>query len=164
MIEAARKVRELVGQSAFDEFRGRAMTPVANVQSHHEILAWLRGSIETDYHPCGTCRMDNDPLAVVDVEMKVRGLEGLRVVDASVLPKIVSGNLNAPTQMIGERAADFIRGRPQMKPETARFNFRAGYGVFGNTHSCRSYGFAKLTRVKQRNPSPDLKQLHCSTR
>ena len=125
MIEAVRKVRDLVGQSAFDEFRGRALTPAHNVHSDAEILDWLRGSIETDYHPCGTCRMGNDALAVVDGEMRVHGLQGLRVVDASVLPKIVSGNLNAPTQMIGERAADFIRGLPQMTPETARFNFRA---------------------------------------
>jgi choline dehydrogenase len=64
-------------------------------------------------------------LAVVVGEMRVHGLKGLLVFDASVFPKIVSGNLNAPTQMIGERAADFIRGLPQMAPETARFNFRA---------------------------------------
>ena len=78
---------------------------------------------ETDYHPCGTCRMGNDAMAVVDEEMRVQGIEGLRVVDASVMPRIISANLNAPTQMIAARAADFILGRDQLPPFHARFHF-----------------------------------------
>ena len=123
MIEAVRKVRELVKQSAFDRFRGEAITPGADAQTDDDISAWLKANIETDYHPCGTCRMGSDAMAVVDGEMNVRGLKGLRVVDASILPKVVSGNLNAPTQMIGERGADFIRGVAQMAPEHASFKF-----------------------------------------
>jgi choline dehydrogenase len=79
---------------------------------------------ETDYHPCATCRMGSDPMAVVDQEMRVHGIEGLRVVDASVMPRITSANLNAPTQMIAARAADFILGRPQLPAQHARFSFQ----------------------------------------
>ncbi|MDG1973129.1 MAG: GMC oxidoreductase, partial [Paracoccaceae bacterium] len=80
---------------------------------------------ETDYHPCGTCRMGSDEDAVVDGEMRLRGAEGLRVVDASVMPHIISANLNGPTQMIAARAADFVLGRPQLPPFHAQFSFQA---------------------------------------
>ena len=83
----------------------------------------VRKTATTDYHPCGTCKMGNDEMAVVDQELRVRGVDGLRVVDASVMPDIISGNLNAPTQMIAERAADFIMGKPALPAEYARFHF-----------------------------------------
>ena len=83
----------------------------------------MRANASTDYHPCGTCRMGSDPHAVVDQELRVHGIEGLRIVDASVMPDIVSGNLNAPTQMIAERAADYLMGGPQLPEAHAKFHF-----------------------------------------
>ncbi len=123
LVEAVQMIRDLINQPAFDEFRGRETTPGLDTSSHADVEKWVRSTVATDFHPCATCRMGNDDMAVVDGEMKVHGIEGLRVVDAAVMPMIVSGNLNAPTQMIGERAADFIRGIPQMSPEHARFSF-----------------------------------------
>ena len=73
-------------------------------------MAWLRASAMTTFHPVGTCKMGIDPLAVVDASLKVHGLDGLRVADASVMPILTSGNTNAPAIMIGERAAEFVRG------------------------------------------------------
>ena len=78
----------------------------------------------TDYHPCGTCRMGTGSDAVVDGELKVHGIDGLRVVDASVMPEILSANLNAPTQMIAARAADYILGKDQKTPLEASFSFQ----------------------------------------
>jgi choline dehydrogenase len=80
----------------------------------------------TDFHPCGTCRTGSGRDAVVEGELRVHGIARLRVVDASVMPQIISGNLNAPTQMIAARAADFILGREQMPPFEARFSFQRG--------------------------------------
>ncbi len=78
----------------------------------------------TDFHPSGTCAMGSGASAVVDGELRVHGIEGLRVVDASVMPQIISANLNAPVQMIAARAADFILGREQLAPFEARFSFQ----------------------------------------
>jgi choline dehydrogenase len=123
IIEGVRKCREVIAQRAFDEFRGEEILPGADVRTDSEILAAVRGMSETDYHPCGTCRMSGDEDAVVDGEMRVRGAKGLRVVDASVMPNIISANLNGPTQMIAARAADFVLGRPQLPPFRAKFSF-----------------------------------------
>ena len=83
----------------------------------------IQGLTETDYHPCGTCRMGDPEKGVVDSQMKVYGVGNLRVVDGSILPKIVSANLNAPIQMIAHRAADYILDRPQLEPLKAKFAF-----------------------------------------
>ena len=123
LVEGYRAMQEIMTQPAFDAFRGNRIEPVPDVHSTRDIEAWVRSTASTDYHPSGTCRMGNDPLAVVDGEMRVRGIDGLRVVDASVMPNVVSGNLNAPTQMIAERAADFILGKSQLPAQTARFHF-----------------------------------------
>ena len=123
LIEAVRAARELVSQPAFDEFRGRQLAPGPDVTSDSDIAAWIRSTTSSDFHPSCTCRMGDDGKAVVDEEMKVHGIEDLRVVDASVMPQIVSGNLNAPVQMIAERAADFIRAHPQLPAFHARFHF-----------------------------------------
>ncbi|MEM7190547.1 MAG: choline dehydrogenase [Pseudomonadota bacterium] len=124
MVEAVRKAREIFAEPSFDRYRGEEMFPGPDAVSDEEIMAAIRQGLDTDYHPCGTCRMGGDDDAVVDGEMRVRGLEGLRVVDASVMPRITSANLNAPTQMIAARAADFILGQPQLAQERPGFSFQ----------------------------------------
>jgi len=124
LVEGFHKMRELVAQPAFIALRGERTEPLPEVSAAGDIESWIRATASTDYHPSCSCRMGNDEQAVVDAEMKVHGLEGLRVVDASVMPDIVSGNLNAPTQMIAARAADFILGRPQKPAEFASFHFQ----------------------------------------
>lgn len=110
MIEGVERTWDLVAQSAFDEFRDATIDPGPDVRSKADIEDWIRQNVGTDFHPCGTCAMGHDEGSVVDPEFKVRGVEGLRVVDASVFPMIPSANLNAPTQMVAARAADIIRG------------------------------------------------------
>jgi len=123
LVEALKVMQELLTQPAFDEFRGERINPAPEAKTDSELEAWVRAYSSTDYHPCGTCRMGHDDLAVVDGELRVRGVDQLRVVDASVMPDIVSGNLNAPTQMIAERAADYILGKAQLPAEQANFHF-----------------------------------------
>ena len=125
MVEAVRTARDLVNQPAFDAYRGEPIDAMHSVETDDDILAAIRTMTETDYHPCGTCRMGGDAMAVVDEEMRVHGIEGLRVVDASVMPQVISANLNAPTQMIAARAADFILGQDQLAPIHARYHFNA---------------------------------------
>ena len=123
LVEAVKKAEEICAQPAFDPFRGERIYPTPDIQSDREIAQWVRATSSTDYHPCGTCRMGSDDDAVVDGEMRVHGMEGLRVVDASVMPDVVSGNLNAPTQMMACRAADFILDRPQLPPFRPVYHF-----------------------------------------
>jgi choline dehydrogenase len=106
--EALRLARKLIAQSAFDELRSAEYAPGANVQSDAALDTYIRDTAMSIYHPVGTCRMGTDPMAVVDNRLRVHGIEGLRVVDASVMPSIVSGNTNAAVMMIAERAADLI--------------------------------------------------------
>ncbi len=124
LIEGFKKMRELVSQPAFDDLRGVELVPGPDVRSDAEIEEAVRALTITDYHPCGTCRMSQGTDGVVDSELRVHGMEALRVVDASVLPRVVSGNLNAPIQMIASRAADWILGTPQLEPFEARFAFQ----------------------------------------
>ena len=124
MMEAYRKIQEIVAQPAFIAFRGERSDPAAEVKSDGEIEDWIRATASSDYHPSSSCRMGSDESSVVDAELKVHGIDGLRVVDASVMPEIVSGNLNAPTQMIAARAADFILGKTPLPPEHASFYFQ----------------------------------------
>ena len=109
--EAVRIGRRVVGQAALQPYRGVELAPGADVVSDDQIDGWVRATAETIYHPVGTCHMGttDDAGAVVDTDLRVRGLTGLRVVDASVMPALVSGNTNAPTIMIAEKAADLIR-------------------------------------------------------
>ena len=100
--------RELFAQPAFDAYRGTPIFPARDDLSDAELVEFIRAKAETVYHPVGTCRMGRDDEAVVDPELKVRGVEGLRVVDASVMPTLIGGNTNAPTIMIAERAAELI--------------------------------------------------------
>jgi len=108
-----RMTREIFSQKAFDEFRGPEIQPGASVQTDEQIDAFLREHLESAYHPCGTCRMGSkdDPMAVVDPETRVIGVDGLRVADSSIFPHVTNGNLNAPSIMTGEKAADHILGK-----------------------------------------------------
>jgi choline dehydrogenase len=116
MIRAVKLAREVAFQPAFEPVRGAELAPGPAVTSDAEILAHVRARAFTGYHPVGTCRMGtaSDPLAVVDAELRVRGIEGLRVVDASIMPTIVTGNTNGPVVMIAEKASDMIRGLPPL--------------------------------------------------
>lgn len=114
-----RLTREVFAQQAFDRFRGAELSPGPGVQSDAEIDAHIRREVETAYHPSCTCPMGTDAMAVVDGAARVHGVQGLRVVDASIMPAIVSGNLNAPTIMLAEKLADAIRGRPALPPSGA---------------------------------------------
>ncbi|GHB26935.1 choline dehydrogenase [Salinicola rhizosphaerae] len=108
---AIRLTREIINQPAMDAYRGREISPGPNVESDEELDAFVRQHAETAYHPCGTCRMGTGEDAVVDGEGRVHGIESLRVIDASIMPQIVTGNLNATTIMIAEKLADSVRGR-----------------------------------------------------
>lgn len=123
MRACVRLTREIFAQPAFAPYRGREIQPGNAVQSDEQIDDFIRGHVESAYHPSCSCRMGgpDDRLAVVDPQARVRGLEGLRVVDSSIMPSITTGNLNAPTLMLAEKAADHIRGRPPLPPEEAPF-------------------------------------------
>ena len=117
MIKGVKMSREIMNQKAFDEYRGKEINPGDHVQTDQEIEEFIRGHAETIYHPVGTCKMGSDEFAVVDDRLKVRGVENLRVVDASVMPTLIGGNTNAPTIMIAEKAADYILGNEPLDPQ-----------------------------------------------
>ena len=123
MRACVRLTREILAQPAFDLYRGREIQPGADVTSDAAIDAFIRARAESAYHPSGTCRMGKagDPTTVVDPETRVVGMESLRVVDASIIPSITNGNLNAPTVMLAEKGADHILGRPPLAPSNAPF-------------------------------------------
>lgn len=114
-----RLTREIINQPAMDPYREAEIQPGEQVRTDEEIDAFVRRSVESAYHPSCSCRMGTDDLAVVDPETKVRGIAGLRVVDSSIFPTIPNGNLNAPTIMVAERAADLIRGKAPLAASTA---------------------------------------------
>ena len=115
-VEAIHCSRSIVGQPAFDELRGDELAPGSRVRSDEEILDFVAREGESAYHPSCTCKMGYDDRAVVDAELKVHGVENLRVVDASVMPAITNGNIYAPVMMIGEKAADLILGKEPEPP------------------------------------------------
>jgi choline dehydrogenase len=121
-IDGVRVTRELLNQPAFAPFNGGELSPGPDVRTDEEILAWVARDAETTYHPCGTAKMGTDDEAVVDPQtMRVHGLEGIRVVDASVMPVIPNANLYAPVMMIAEKAADLILGKEPLAPEHVDF-------------------------------------------
>ena len=123
MRACVRLTREIFAQSAFDPYRGREIQPGADCVSDEAIDAFVREKVESAYHPSCTCRMGSrtDPFAVVDPETRVIGVEGLRVVDSSIMPSITNGNLNAPTIMMAERAADMVCGRDPLPASNAPY-------------------------------------------
>ena len=108
MREGFRLIERMLNQPAFDRIRGRRMLPAGELKTDAEIDDWIAGAASTVFHPAGTCKMGIDSMAVVDERLRVHGIEGLRVVDASVMPNLISANTHAPTVMIAERASDFI--------------------------------------------------------
>jgi len=109
MVRGFKLMRKLLAQPALASLEGKELASCAAAQSDSQIEQFIRANADTIYHPSGSCRMGNGPLDVVDAELRVHGVEALRVVDASIMPRLVSGNTNAPTIMIAEKAADMIK-------------------------------------------------------
>lgn len=110
LVDGLRLVRRILAAPAFDEYRGEELNPGPDAQSDEEILARAKSRLGLVYHPSGTCKMGHDDMAVVDDQLRVHGLQGLRVIDASIMPTLIGGNTNAPTMVIAEKAADLILG------------------------------------------------------
>ncbi|PMM16867.1 choline dehydrogenase [Vibrio splendidus] len=117
--DCIRLTREILSQPAMDVYRGKEIQPGLNITSDEAIDEWVKQNVESAYHPSCGCKMgsDDDPMAVLDEECRVRGVDNLRVVDSSVFPTIPNGNLNAPTIMVAERASDLILGKPMLKAQ-----------------------------------------------
>jgi choline dehydrogenase len=124
MRACVRLTREIFAQRAFDRYRGRELQPGQGVSSDAQIDDFIRDKVESAYHPSCSCKMGaaDDPWAVVDAETRVHGLERLRVVDSSIMPQVTTGNLNAPTIMLAEKAADHILGRGLLAPDAAPYH------------------------------------------
>src|SRR6201986_1062301 len=119
LLAAMRKGRELMAAMPLKEITGEEIAPGAGLQSDSELLEWVRNNAETTYHPVGTCKMGSDAMAVVDRELRVHGIEGLRVADASIMPTLTSGNTNAPSIMIGEKCAELVQASAALKDRAA---------------------------------------------
>jgi len=117
-VAGIRWARKIVSQPAMDQYRGEEIMPGEAIESDDEILGFAREAGSTIYHPVGTCKMGTDDMAVVDSQLRVKGVQGLRVIDASIMPRLISGNTNAPTIMIAEKVADMILGKPALRTET----------------------------------------------
>ena len=111
--DGIRLVRKIFAQQAYDSLRGEEHAPGKDVQSDADLDAYIRANANTLYHPVGTCKMGVDEMAVVDPQLRIYGIKGLRVVDASIMPNVCSGNTNFPTMMIAEKAADLILGKSE---------------------------------------------------
>jgi choline dehydrogenase len=121
-VEAIQIARKILTQPAFDDYNAGELSPGPSVGTEEEILAWVARDAETALHPSCTTKMGTDPLAVTDpASLRVHGLQGLRVVDASVMPYVTNGNIYAPVMMIAEKAADLILGNTPLPPEPVEF-------------------------------------------
>jgi len=125
-IEAIRVTRRIMTQPAFDPYRGPELAPGEAVQSDEQILDFVAREGESAYHPSCTCAMGTHDRAVTDPTLRVRGVRGLRVVDASVMPYVTNGNIYAPVMMIAEKAADLILGNTPLSPDPAPFHRHDG--------------------------------------
>jgi choline dehydrogenase len=130
MVGAVRQARDIVAQPSLAKYCRAELNPGPDVQTDAEIEAWVRTVTGTSYHPSGSCRMGVDDDAVVDSEGRVNAVSGLRVVDASIIPKVVTANLNAPIMMMAEKIADRIKGVEPLAPSTA--------GYYRRLHSVRA--------------------------
>jgi choline dehydrogenase len=127
-IEAVHVAREIFAQPAFAEYSSGEISPGPQIETPEQILSWVAKDAETALHPSCTAKMGTDPLSVVDpTSMRVHGLEGLRVVDASAMPYVTNGNIYAPVMMVAEKAADLILGNTPLPPAKVQFHrHRAG--------------------------------------
>ena len=126
-VEAISAARKILGQPAFAPYNGGEISPGPQVATDEQVLDWVRKDGETAYHPSCTCKMGTDPMSVVDpATMRVHGMAGLRVVDASVMPYVTNGNIYAPVMMVAEKAADLILGKTPLAPESAVFYRHVG--------------------------------------
>jgi choline dehydrogenase len=117
--DCVKLTREIINQPAFDQYRDDEIQPGMHVQTDEEIDAFVRANVESAYHPSCTCKMGTDDMSVVDPHTRVHGIKNLRVVDSSIFPTITNGNLNAPTIMVAERAADLIKSNATLPPSDA---------------------------------------------
>ncbi|WP_425526454.1 GMC oxidoreductase [Xanthomonas oryzae] len=129
--DAIRITRQIIAQPALDAYRGREISPSADCKTDAELEAFVRARAETAYHPSCSCAMGTDDMAVVDGQGRVHGMEGLRVIDASIMPRIITGNLNATTIMIAEKVADCMRGRAPLPRSTADYYIAGDVPVRG---------------------------------
>ncbi|AFZ06973.1 Choline dehydrogenase [Oscillatoria nigro-viridis PCC 7112] len=136
LVEGIKVLRRIFETHSFDEFRREELAPGLDVQSDEALAAYVRDACDTVSHPVGTCKMGTDPMAVVDPELRVHGIEGLRVVDASIMPTLTTGNTNAPTIVIGEKAADLIKASRTRRNLMTQYNVQnsghLGYLAVGN--------------------------------
>ncbi|HLA41990.1 MAG TPA: GMC oxidoreductase, partial [Aggregatilineales bacterium] len=133
-VEAIHSARHILNQPAFDEYSDGEISPGSAIQTDEDILKWVAREGETAYHPSCTCKMGSDVLSVVHpTTMQVHGIEGLRIVDASVMPCITNGNIYAPTMMLAEKAADLIQGNTPLPPSRAVYYQIAQTGTQDNT-------------------------------
>jgi choline dehydrogenase len=132
--KSVRLTREIFGQPAMDQYVDGELSPGIEIETDDEIDAFVRGTMETAYHPCGSCKMGQDEMAVVGPDLRVHGIDGLRVVDASTFPQVTNGNLNAPTIMVAERASDLIRALTPLAPSDAKVGLAAGWQTAQRPH------------------------------
>ena len=126
-VEAISAARKILSQPAFDPFNGGEISPGPQIATDEQVLDWVRKDGETAYHPSCTCKMGTDAMSVVDpLNMRVHGMAGLRVVDASVMPYVTNGNIYAPVMMVAEKAADLILGKTPLVPEPVEFYRHVG--------------------------------------
>ena len=144
--------RKIVNAVPMDAYRGDEFSPGPSVQRDEEILAWIRNNSQTAYHPIGTCRMGPGPNAVVDDKLKVHGLDGLRVADASIFPTMPSGNTNAPSIMVGEKAADILSQNIHLV--VVDLAFERGAQTVDLRQEVTPYGGCESVRQRQRVRQP----------
>jgi choline dehydrogenase-like flavoprotein len=124
-IKGLRLAREIMRQKSLGRYVMREVLPGPSLQSDDELFGYACRTSKTDHHPVGTCKMGHDEMAVVTPDLKLRGIDGLRVCDASIMPRVPSSNTNAPTIMVGEKGADLILGREALAPAVFRGNDEA---------------------------------------
>jgi choline dehydrogenase len=126
LVDGVRLARTLIRQPAWDKYRGEELHPGSGVVSDSDIEAFIRQRAGTSYHPSGTCRMGADVEAVVDSEARMKSVRRIRILDSSIMPRVITGNLNAPVMMMAEKISDRICGKPPLQPSDVPY-YRAAH-------------------------------------